>query len=166
MADTKKARGDLESQYVYEEWLMTKPILPAGPGKSLFGKKKSMTAKDVGDYSNYLHKILNSAQLMLTDEIYQILNFDEDVVTLFKTLALKKLETLEVAANKYDHVRCLRDPSKLKNKIGINFHTLWVVKRPLNDTNAAFLGCNHWALKFEGILLTYQKKARTYLYKM
>eukprot|EP01084_Bolivina_argentea_P252186 423240_1 len=115
----------------------TKPILPIGPSTLI---KRSMTAKDVQEY---LHKVLNySVELLLMDELYDILDIcDTEIINLFKLLAYTKLKTLKSVSNQYD--LCIRDPTTLKTKHDITFHTLWIVKRPL-------LGCDHWALKWEG----------------
>eukprot|EP01084_Bolivina_argentea_P008705 16285_1 len=150
LQDTMRKRGDeLNNNLQYEDMLSTKPTLPKGGG-NIFSRK-SMTPTDLRNYSLYLHIILNNVQLLLNDELYQILKIDDqEIITLFKLLAYTKLETLKSEATKYDHIRCIKDPTKLKRKIGINFHTLFIVKRPLNVKNSAIFGFEHWSLKFEG----------------
>ena len=128
---------------------MTKPKLPSGPSKVSIGKKKDMTEQHLQNFADYLNIILSSPSMLLQDELYAILNiYDPKIIKLFKSLAIQKIESLQSEARKYDGDRCLRDPTKLKRK-RFNFHTLWVVKRPINNI-AKTLGCDHWALKFEG----------------
>ena len=147
--ETIKKRKEKQKIYEYEEILLTKPSLPSGPSNKLFGSKKSMTQKHLTDFANYLHVIFASPMLLLEDELYEILHItDNEIITLFKTLALQKIESLKSEAIKYDGNRCMRDPTKLKKK-PFTFHTLWIVKRPLNNRGAKAFGCDHWALKFE-----------------
>ena len=131
---------------------MITPKLPSGPSK-LSLSRKGMTNKDLNNYSNYLHAIFASPALLLEDEIYEILKIhDQDIIALFKTCALSKVKSLKSEALKYRDDRMMRDPTKLKKK-PFNFHTLWIVKRPLNNNTAKFVGLDHWALKFEGIFI-------------
>ena len=110
-----------------------------------------MTNKHLKEFAQYLHIIFASPALLLEDGLYEILNItDPEIITLFKTLALQKIDSLKSEAIKYNGDQCIRDPTKLKKK-PFNFHTLWIVKRPLNNNTAKLVGIDHWALKFEGM---------------
>ena len=141
----------MHAVYEYEEALLSPPRLPSGPSTSLFGKKKGMTNQHLEQYASYLHKIFASPNVLLDNKIYAILGMDVQIVTLFKALAKSKVQLLKYGALQYRDEQMVRNnPYKLRKKKAFNFHTLWIVKRPVNSNTPGFAGLDLWMLKFEG----------------
>ena len=143
----------MQQIYEYEHGLLIKPQLPTGPSKLSFGKKKEMTEQNLKEYAKYLHIIFSCPALLMEDVLYEILDIQQPkIILLLKALALQKLKTVQYAAMQHNYDKFIKDPTKLRKK-PFKFHTLWIVKKPLNNATAKFLGCDHWAMKFEGICL-------------
>ena len=155
-----KKRGEkLIKQMKKEEEFIIKPKLP--PKRTgWFGGNKSATYQDLELLANYLHHLLASPSLGKASFIFEELKFPEDLVKLLRNLANNNLEAWRAKANQ----RCIRDPSKL-NRWGddYEFHTVYIVRRPLNDTKLSLFNFNHWALKFEGMYIIFLSVSFEYI---
>ena len=106
-----------------------------------------MTRQDLHDHSEYLHRLFASVGLMMDDQIYSILGIqDPEIKQLFQSLATTKFQSLKDRAGSDIWKFPMRTPYKLRPKTDIDFHTLWVAKRPI------IKGFHHWAIKLEGML--------------
>lgn len=145
-----KKRGEITiNEMKKEEEFISKPKLP-NKRKGWFGGTKSANYKDLELLATYLNQLFSSPSLMKTSFIYEELGFPEDLTILLRSLASNHLEAWHAKANQ----RCIRDPSKLKSwgtGDEYEFHTVYIVRRPLNDQSLSLFNFNHWALKFEGM---------------
>eukprot|EP01084_Bolivina_argentea_P087458 157966_1 len=98
--DLEDTQDESDMDYLYEEFMVSKPVLPRGPSKM---KNRSMTKEDSTNYAGYLQKILNSVELLFTDEIYDILEInDGEIIELFKILASIKLQKVRAINEESD----------------------------------------------------------------
>ena len=132
-----------------EEEFIIKPELPSKKKVfKLFGNK-SAKYSDLINLSNYLNRIFSSPSLCRHDFIFDELNFDKDLKELLRSLASNKLDAWHAIADR----PFIKDPVKLQKKVGTEyeFHTIYIVRRPLNDQSLKLFNFNHWAIKAEGI---------------
>ena len=142
----------MRDEYEFEQHLITKPPLPQGPHRSLLGKRQNMSNQQLDDYAQYLHRVFCSIGCMTNERVYRILRIhDPDIKTLFQSLAVSSFQRLKDRADSDQWKKPMRTPLRLSGKRGIEFHTLWVGKRPLNNIAAKKIGLDHWAIKLEGM---------------
>lgn len=140
LADTISERGDLQRRYKAESAAMTAPTLPSTDGY-------------MADIAKYLQSIFSCPAILLHNKFYEILDINHPtIIKVFKLLGYHQQLAFQLLANEYnmnvlDHPNKLTETKFLKYK----FHTLWIVKRPLNGNNS-MTSFSHWALKFESML--------------
>eukprot|EP01084_Bolivina_argentea_P317385 550274_1 len=149
----KKQRGKRNHKNMtLEDLFSLKPTLPSIK-KGMFQNKKP-THDDLVALGQYLHTLLSSASLCIQHFVYSELELDGELKHIMMSLANNKLDALETIALK----RYIVNPNRLISSNLDEFHTVYIVSRPLNDTKFSMLNMRHWAIKFEGkkLLMTIQ----------
>eukprot|EP01084_Bolivina_argentea_P145624 255204_1 len=130
-----------------EEQFIVKPALPSRK-KSIFGGSKSAKLLDLLSLAYYLNIIFSSATVAKSNFVYDELGLDCDLKKLLRSLASNRLEAMYSVADQ----PCIRDPTRLQYKHGCEyeFHTVYIVRRPINDLSINLSNFSHWAIKMEG----------------
>ena len=149
LIENKRGREMVQEMKEEQEYII-KPELPP-KRRGFFGAVKPANGEDLAALAKYLQRILSSPLLCQETFIFDEFKLDDKIKEIFCGFAANKMEAWKSVANQ----PCILDPKKLLNQqLGdeYEFHTAYIVRRPLNDLKYGLLNFNHWALKFEGVV--------------